>query len=202
MFSSWLHCLFLHTPTYNTGQHESNYNFRYSMQWLILNLEKIQSETVYHHSVHNITKPWLKTVGLMIQKTFILFDLSVWLKNSRYLNSFNFCGMFWPIAPTAACGTCCQRVNCVGSLNVHHHVAFIAWSFLLGFLYGCSQIPYFCALGWPGLLSVWLGLSMLLWSCDTDGQHFHPLCVIVHIIGVSVSCGVNGMLLVNIPLFT
>lgn len=132
MFSSWLHCLFLHTPTYNTGQHESNYNFRYSMQWLILNLEKIQSETVCHHPVHNITKPWLKTVGL-IQKTFILFDLSVWLNDSRYLNSFNFCGMFWPIAPTAACGTCCQRVNCVGSLNVHHHVAFIAWSFLLGF---------------------------------------------------------------------
>lgn len=55
------------------------------------------------------------------------------VKNIRYLSSFNFCGMFQLITPTAACGTCCQRVNCVGFLNVHHHVAFEAWSFLLGF---------------------------------------------------------------------
>lgn len=33
------------------------------MQWLILNLEKIQSETVYHHSDRKTTKPRLKTVG-------------------------------------------------------------------------------------------------------------------------------------------
>lgn len=33
------------------------------MQWLILNLEKIKSETEYHHSVHKRTKPRLKMVG-------------------------------------------------------------------------------------------------------------------------------------------
>lgn len=64
------------------------------------------------------------------ETVFTLWLVSMTL-NTRY--SFHFCGMFWPLAPTAACGTCCQRVNCVGFLNVHHHVALKAWRFLLGF---------------------------------------------------------------------
>lgn len=72
---------------------------------------------------------------------------------------FIFVACFHPSHPTQ--GTCCQRVNCVDCWFWMSSIMLL-WSMgLLGFVWlFVSPHSVFVCFGWPGLLSVWLAVTV------------------------------------------
>lgn len=72
---------------------------------------------------------------------------------------------FDPSPPTAACGTCCQRLNCVGFLNVHIMLLLKHGDFCLAFVWLFSNPLFLCTwLTWAPQCLAWLVLAaMKLW---------------------------------------
>lgn len=129
------------------GVDESNYQFKCSMQWLILNLEVILPKTVYyHHCIHKkTTKLWTKIVKKKVMKMFLLSNLSVRI---RILNielelllfSWHVLTPHSPHGDLLPKGKLCR----LSVLNVHHHVALkhgFAWLCLAV----CKPSFSFCA---------------------------------------------------------
>lgn len=128
--TSWAHCLYLCKDTYTRtyiGSDESNYQFKCSMQWLILNLEVILPKTVYyHHCIHKkTTEFWTKIVNK--KRSWKCFYLATCLYEFEYwiLNSNCFLFPWHVLTPHSPHGDLLPKGNLcrLSVLNVNHHVA-------------------------------------------------------------------------------
>lgn len=184
--TSWGHCLYLCKDTHaHTCGHTHTYTHRQIQErtkaiinsnvlcndsfwtWKWFSLKQFIIITVLTRKQENY-ELWQQKKKVL--KTFLLSNLSVWIwilniELEFFLFVFLFLFLFFvacfdPSLP--AWGTCYQRVNCVRLSVLWMSTIMLLWSMgLLGFVWlFVSPHSVFVRFGWPGLLSVWLAVTV------------------------------------------